>query len=392
MVAPTHTQITRRDLVNADTRTRLTLYSALFLDAWYTMQAPTLVSLGMQDTTSALDYKIPIPIGQSSWSKWVNGIPYRDIGELIGDVLVTDWVDGVRAEYRKLQTDSWLNHGWGMQPELMAEAGRNVPERNLVTVIEAGDTTPSIENYVDGITTSTAINVFGQAKPVDPLGRYPGVYSNKLTSTGTVALGYTDAAAPMTLPNIDRVKQHIQTVLSQNGTDYRGLKWTHTLVHPQDEMRARRYFDDQGTSNDYIDDNSDTDAARTGATGSKAFPTPNTAKQYKIQVVTSPYMSPSRAGIWYPIASTSRMTKAPWLTLEQIPANEVPLVGNFPTPPPNANPLQPGVEWILDWLDSHFYKHGIPGVCPAGFVAIAAKKSWGTTITEPWRMFECLPT
>lgn len=393
MTAPVHAQITRRDLVNADTRTRLTMFSQLFLNRWYSLQAPTLVSMGLQDTTSALDYVVPVPVGESVWTQWVNGIRYRDIGELTLHVLCGDWTDGVRAEYKKLQSDAWANHGWGRQPDRIARAGQLVPERLLVKAIEAGDTTASIENFVDGDTSSSSIKIFGQAKPVDPLGRYSGVYSNKFTSTGTSSLGNTDAAAPMTLSSIDRVDQHITTVLSQNGTDYRDLKWRFTLVHPQDKLRAERYFHDQGSANDEIVDVYPwTDSAKAAATGASTFKVPNTAKNKGIKVITSPYMSPSRAGIWYPIATTEEAPEAPWLTLEQIPANDVPLAGNFPTPPQNANPLQPGVEWILDWLDSEMYKHGLKGVCPAGYVGIAAKKSWGVAIPEPWRLFECLPT
>ncbi len=389
MTAPTHTQITRRDLVNADTRTRLTMFSAAFLDRWYSLQMPMLVSMGLQDTTSALDYKVPVPVGESVWTQFVNGIQYRDIGELVMSVLCSDWADGVRAPYKKLQSDEWAAHGWGKQPDRIARAGKLVPERLLIQLIEAGETTASIENYVDGDTSSSSIKLFGQGKNVDPLGRRSGVYSNLFTSTGTAALNYTDAAASMTLANIDRVDQHIRTVLSQNGTDYRGLQWKYVLAHPQDVLKAERYFHDQGTANDYIDDNANTDAAKTAAAGSKAFMTPNTAKQKKIQVITSPYMTPTNAGIWYPICVTEEAPEAPWLTLEQIPANDVPLVGNFPNPPPNANPLGPGVEWILDWLDSEMYKHGLPGVCKAGYVGIAAKKSWGVAIPEPWRIFKC---
>lgn len=393
MTAPVHTQITRRDLVNADTRTRLTMFSALFLNAWYTLAAPDLVSLGLRDTTSALDYVVPVPVGESLWTQWVNGIKYRDLGELTLHVLFGDWTDGVRAEYKKLQSDMWANHGWGRQPERIARAGLLVPERLLVKAIEAGDSTPSIENYVDGDTSSTAIQVFQQAKNVDPLGRYSGIYSNKFTGAGTASLGNTDAAAPLTLASVDRVHQHIKTVLSQNGTDYRGLQWKWALCHPQDELKARRLFEDQGNANDMIDDNFPyTDAQKSAATGAKVYPTPNTAKRYGVKVITSPYMSASRAGIWYPICTTDEMASAPWLTLEQIPANEVPLAGQYPQPPTNSNPLQPGVEWILDWLDSEMYKHGVKDICPAGYVGIAAKKSWGVAITEPWRIFECNPT
>src|SRR5580700_2400479 len=154
MTAPVHSQITRRDLVNADTRTRLTLFSALFINAWYTLATPTLVSMGLQDTTSALDYVVEMPIGESLWTQWVNGIKYRDTGELSLHVLFGDWTDGVRAEYKKLQSDPWAMNGWARQPDRIARAGKLVPERLLIQSIEAGDTTASIENNVDGDTSS----------------------------------------------------------------------------------------------------------------------------------------------------------------------------------------------------------------------------------------------
>ncbi len=386
---PSHTQITRRDLVNADTRTRLTMYATQFLAALAGLQRPELIGIGEEDTTSALDYKTPIAVGSSNWTRWVNGIKYRDVGELLAGVLVSDWSDGVRAEFKKLQSDAWANFGWGQQPTEMAEAAQLIPVRLLAALLEAGSTTGSIENNVDGDTSSTAIKIFGQGKPVDPLGSNPAIYSNRCTGAGTASLNYRDAAAPLNLKSIDRVKALIRTQKAQNGTDYKDLTWKWTLVHPEDEAAAERYFHDQGTSNDTIYEPT-SDTANGKSAGADLFPKPNTAKKYKIQVISVPYFT--RPGVWYPIAVTRTRQKAPWLSLTQIPANEVPLAGAFPSAPPGANPLTPGFEWILDWVDSHLYKHGIPGVCPAGYVAIGAKRSQGVAIVEPWRVFECNPT
>jgi len=385
-----HTQITRRDLVSADTRTRLTMFASQFLGSFYSLQRPKLVELGEQDTTSALDYKVPVALGESNWTRWVNGIKYRDVGELMLSVLVGDWSDGVKAEYKKLQSDAWANYGWGRQPERMAIGASLIGVKLLAALIEAGETTASIENNLDGDTSSTAIKIFGQGKTVDPMGRSSAIYSNLFTSTGTTALGNTDKAAPMTLTNIDRVWQHIRTVKSQNGNDFRDLKWKYTLVHPADELKARRYFEEQGSANDNITEGASGDATISGS--ADQFKRPNTAKQHKIEVISVPYFSAANAGIWYPVCTTDESPLCPWLTLTQIPANEVPLAGNFPSPPQNANPLVPGFEWILDYLDSQMYKHGIPGVAPAGTVAIAAKRSQGVAITEPWRIFKCKGT
>ena len=396
MTAPSHVQITRQALVNADTRTRLTIFAQQFLDSFYSIQTPKLVAMGSYETTEALIYKFPIAVGMSRWTQTLNGIKYRDVGELIGTVNINDWSDGARIEYKKLQSDEWASYGWGKQPQIMASVGKMVPERLIVSAIETGDTTYSVENNFDTSSpASSSTYVFAQGKQVDPMGRYSGIYSNKFTSTGTASLNYADAAAPLTLANIDRVYQTILTTLSENAKDYRNLRWTKVLVHPFDYLRACRYFHDLGPVNDQISDIYPyTDANQintTNAAGAKAFPVPNSAKKMGIEVVTSPYMSSSRSGIWYPICEEEGFTEAPWLTIEQIPANPVPLAGNFPTPPPNANPLQPGCEWIVDWLDSELYKHG-NGVGPAGMVAIAAKKSWGAVITRPWCLFECNPT
>lgn len=372
MTAPVHNQILRKDLVSADVNTKLTIFALQLLNSFMGLQDPEVVQLGMSDTTAALNYKMPISVGTPLFQKIINGIKYRRLGELILPVSVADWADGVAAEVKKIQSDDWT--GWGMQPAAMAAASKLIAEYALAQAIEAGETTASVENYVDGDTTQTAIKVFAKNKPCDPLGGVSTTYDNLFTG-GT--------AAPLTMPNIDVIWQAIATQKAQNGRDFRNLKWKYVLVGKDLELKARRYFEDQGDANNFVREQSGSSTADVMVA--------NTAKKYGIKVIASPYLT--QAGVWYPIAVTPELDVCPWITLTQIPANQVPLIGNFPEPPAGASPLEPGFEWIIDGLDSELYKHGSAGAgLPAGYVAIAAKRSVGVAITTPWAIFKCKPS
>lgn len=376
----THTQVQRKDLVSADVNTRLTLFSMLLTQSWYGLQQHEIVELGLQDSTTALNYKMPIPIGSPFFTQWINGIKYRDVSHLMLAVTVGDWADGVRAEVKKLQSDEWSGYAWGQQPTEMAAASAEIAVRLHALALEAGETTASVENALEG-DASTTIKIFAQNKPVDPQGESSVAYDNLFTGSGTGAMATADAA-PLTLTNIDRVWHHIRTVKAQNGRDYRDLVWRYVEVPPTMELKARRYFENQGDANAKVIEASGSSTAEVEK--------PNTARQYGIKVIVNPYLTV--ADTWYPICVTRTMAKCPWITLTQIPANTVPLVGSFPSPPAGASPLDPGFEWIIDGLDSHLYKHGIPGEFPPGYVAIAAKRSVGVAITEPWRIFKCKAT
>ena len=372
MVAPVHAPIRRSDLVSNDVNIALTMFAETLLEQFHGFQDPQVVQLGLQEISGALNFKYPISVGSAAVSQLINGIKYRAVAELMLPIFSDIFADGVHAEVRKLQSDAWT--GWGMQPREMAMAARILPERLLATAVEAGEATASVENYVDGDTSSSAIKFFAKNKPVDPLGNSSATYDNLFTGA---ASGAYPGALPLNLANIDKVWQLSQTIKSQNGVDYRPLEWKWVLVSKSQELLARRLFEDQGNANDYVRDTSGTSTAE--------LMVANTAKKHKIQVIASPYLTVTDT--WYPIFATPTLEKAPWVTLVQTPANAVPFAGAIPGSPDGST--DPGFEWIIDDLTSEMYKRGIPGGVPAGHVAIAAKRIVGVALTAPWQMFKC---
>jgi hypothetical protein len=358
-----HTTINRSALVSNDVNTALTTFALQLLDAYGGLQDPGLVALGEQDVTSALNYKLPMSVGESAWQKVVNGFKYRQVGELILPVKVNDFQDGVMAEVRKLQSDAWT--GWGNQPNKIAIGARVLAERVLAAAIIAGKTTPSVENYIDGDTSVTTVKVFDTAHPCDPFGGVSTTYSNLHT------------ASPLTLANIDTIWQAINTTPAQNGVDYMNLRWTHVAVGKDLESLARRYFEDADGTGTIVDQSGSSTAQLVKV---------NTAKRYGIKVIASPYLN--EPGVWYPICADD-MGMAPWITLTQIPANPIPFIGNPAQSPDGA--LSDPFEWTIDDLNSELYKHG-NGAGAKGHVAIAAKRTVGCAITAPWRFHRCEPT
>ncbi len=368
---------------DADVVTSMTAYMLGILTAYQGLQPPVLVQRGERQTTSSLVTKYPVEVGSPLFAKVTGGIDYREVANLMLPVTTPDpYADAVKAEVLRMQSNEWT--GWGKQPLMVATAANLIGELAICSAIEAGESTVSADNYLDGGTTDQGYRFFQQARPCDPLGNNSGVKSNLFTGGGTGSLGNTDAAAPMTLANIDRVWSHIRSVKSQNGKYAADLQWVATLVHVNDELKARRYFEDQGSLNDMVDDNANTDAAKSAATGSKAFFTPNTAKKYKIEVIASPYLTVP--GTWYPICRTSTISTFPWLELTQVPRRQVEFAGAMQPSPQNngAGDLQ----WVIDDFTSEGYKHGTKSI-PKGYVGIQALKRVSAVLMWFDQMFKC---
>jgi hypothetical protein len=270
----------------------------------------------------------------------------------------------------------------------MAMGANLIGERALVTAIEAGETTASIENYLEGDSYGTSIKFFGQGKAVDPFGNNSAVYSNLFTSTGTSTLpiANSDAAAPLTMANIDRVWAHIASTKAQNGTDFQDLQWVAVLVPRALELKARRYFEEQGSANDTIYEPTTGTADNKSAAGVDVYPKPNTSKRYKIQVISSPYLT--SADTWYPLCTTSTQKRMPWIELTQVPAKQVPFAGAMQSGPANGGG---DIQWVIDDFTSEGYKHGTKTI-PKGFVGIKATKRVGVALTWPFQMFKCKAT
>ena len=291
------------------------------------------------------------------------------------------YADAVKAFVLRMQSNEWT--GWGKQPLMVAVAANLVGEIAITTAIELGETTPSADNYLDGDTADKGYRFFQQNRPCDPLGNNAGVKSNLFTGTGTAALGFTDAAAPMNLANIDRVHQHIRAVKSQNGVYAADLVWVAVLVHAADELKARRYFEEQGAANETIyEPTSDTSNGKVA--GSDVFPKPNTAKKYKIEVIASPYLTVP--GTWYPICRTATIQTFPWVEITQVPRRQVEFAGAMQPSPANNAPGD--IQWVLDDMNSEGYKHGTPSI-PKGYIGIQALKRVGASLLWFDQMFKC---
>lgn len=353
-----------------DVVTALTIFQLAVLNALQGLQSPQLIAMGLQETTAALAYKMPIAVGSSAFQQITGGVRYRKLGELMLPVTVQPFADAVQAEVLKIQANTWT--GWGEQPASMAAAAGLIGEVALAAALEGGETAPSVENYLDGDTNNTEIKIFDQDTPCDPLGGSSATKSNLFTSTGGADANF--AAAPMTLANIDRVAGAIKSVKAQDGTHYRDLVWVGVVVPNPLEMKAKRYFTNQAEANRMIIEQSGSSTAEVAK--------PNTARELGIQVWSSPYLTEPDS--WYPVCVTRTQKKAPWIELTQVPANAVPFAGS----PISALTGMAGMEWIIDDLTSEGYKHGTRTISK-GFVGIQALRRVGVGITCPWQLFKC---
>jgi hypothetical protein len=368
-----------------DVITAMTMYQLSMLKSYSGLQPPQLVQMGMRDTTSSLAYKLPVSLGSSLFRLLTGGVQYRRLGKLLLAISTAAYGDGVAAEGLDIESDEWK--GWGDQPESMGLAANLIGEVAIATAIEAGETTDSIENFVDGDTGNTGIKFFGQNKDVDPLGGTSKTYSNLLTGAGTTALANVDAAAPLNLANIDRVWSYTRSIPAQNGVHYQDLTWGAVLVSTAQELQARRYFEDQGSANDQIFEPT---TATTGgkAAGSDVFPKPNTAKGRKVQVIASPYLT--NPTTWYPILSTSTQKKAPWIELTQVPARLAEFAGARQPSPQTSNGMG-DIQWVIDDYTSEGYKHGTETI-PKGYIGMRAEKRVGAALLWPFQLFKCKAT
>src|SRR6185312_15754409 len=384
--------------VNADpdVQTSLTAFTLGILNAYQGTQAPILVQRGERQTTADLINKLPVEVGDPLFQAVTGGVEYREVGNLMLPLATPDpFADAVKALVTRMQSNAWT--GWGKQPLKIATAASLVDEIAVITAILAGETTASADNYLDGDSLDKGYRFFMQSRPCDPMGLASGLNSNLLTSTGSSSLG-TDAggnldrAAPLTLANIDRVRNVVRRqkspmgVKMPDGTVTQGfydLRWAATLVSTGQEFIARRYFDDQGAANDMVNENA-TDTEKSAATGSKVFPTPNTAKQYKIEVIASPLLPDD--GTWYPICVTPTITTFPWITLTQVPARQVEFAG--PQQSLGGGNGAGDLRWIIDDMTSEGYKHGTKSL-PKGYVGIQAMKYVAAALLWHMQMFKC---
>lgn len=368
--------------VNADSDVvvSMTAYILGILSAYQGLQPPILVQRGERQTTSALVTKYPVEVGSPLFAKVTGGVDYREVGNLMLPVTTPDpWADAVKAQVLRMQSNEWT--GWGKQPGMVAMAANLIGEIAIAQAIEDGENTPSADNYLDGDTYDKGYRFFQQNRPCDPLGNAAGVKSNLFTSTGTAALGNSDAAAPMTLTNIDRVWSHIRSVKSQNGVYTQDLKWVATLVPTALERKARRYFENQGEANAMI-----YEPTASGTTADAGFvPKPNTARGYGIEVIASPYLTD--ATTWYPICTTSTISTFPWLELTQVPGRQVEFAGAMQGAPAGGNGAG-DLQWILDDFTSEGYKHGTKTI-PKGYVGIQAMKRVSAMLMWFDQMFKC---
>lgn len=364
---------------DADVVVSMTAYMLSILTAYQGLQPPVLVQRGERNTTSALLTKYPVEVGSPLFQKVTGGVDYREVANLMLPITTPDpWADAVKAQVLRMQSNEWT--GWGKQPGMVAVAANLIGELAIIAAIEAGESTPSADNFLDGDTADKGYRFFQQNRPCDPLGVASGVKSNLFTGAGTAALGLSDAAAPLTLANVDRVWQHIRAQKSQNGVHAQDLTWIAVLVPTTMELKARRYFKEQGQANDKVTEQSGSSTAEVEKT--------NTAKQYGIEVIASPYLT--SADTWYPICTTATNKTFPWVELTQVPKRQVEFAGAAQASPGGANGAG-DLQWIIDDITSEGYKHGTKSI-PKGYVGIQALKRVSACLTVFDQMFKCKAT
>lgn len=379
-----HTQVQEQNLVGQDARTVLTSYATQVMDAVYSTPPSDLVAdLCEKDTTSALEYKRPVSLSPSRWGKVYNSVTLRRVSDLMLPVSVADYGGGVSEMLDRLMADEWLRHGWGNAPTVDAAEAMGIEEVALVEALENGSTEPSIENYLEGDTSSTTYKIFGQNKPIDPTGQFGGVWSNQFTSSGTAALGNSDAAAGINLADIDRVHAHIEGVSALNGRGQLGLEWVAAICKHKDKLLLQRYFHDLGKANDDVIEQSGSSTA--------GLAVPNRAKAKGIKVYSSTLITKANLS-YYAVARFKRLPMIkPFLALTRVLNGMPQLVGSKPAPAgfPNL-----GIEWIVRDQNSEAYKSGLHingvEVMKKGEVSIEGKRRVGVAIQMPYLVFEVL--
>jgi len=389
MAAPVLTSIQRSQAVGTDVVIALTMFQEAFLNAFRGYSMPEMVALGLEESTTALSYKMPMSVGSSAWAQVTGGVQYDNIGEVMLPITIPEYAAAVAAEVKKLQSDQWT--GWGERPAESAFNARNIGEVALALALESGETTLSVENFLDSGPVggnAAAIKIFQQNHPYTPLdlSDTSATWTNLYTGSNTDSVGNDFSAAPLNLASIDRVANNSQHMIGMNGKDFFPLEWTYVVVPPQLSRQAKRYFDDQGIRNDTITEGASGATVGTGGTSPDAFARPNTAKDLGVKVVVNRYLTVKDT--WYPVFTTPASRKAPWVCVNQLPAHAVPFSGGSNAGMQQVNLDELGIEWIIDDLSSTAYKHGVKGI-PKGHVGIQGIRRVGAGITAPRQIAKC---
>ncbi len=389
MAAPVLSPILRSQAASNDVVISLTLFQEAFLNAFRGYAAPEMVGLGLEDSTTALSYKMPMSVGSSAWAQITGGVAYDNVGEVMLPITMPPYAAAVCAEVIKLQSDQW--NGWGERPAEMAFNARNIGEAALAAALEAGGSTLSVENFLDNgpaAGNALAIKIFQAAHPYSPLdlSDTSSTWTNDYTGTNTDSLNNDYSAAPLNLASIDRVANNSNHTIGMNGVDFQPLEWWAVVVPPALSRQARRYFAEQGSRNDMITEG----LSGVAVTGKPdQFHRPNTAKDLGIQVIVNRYLTNTTT--WYPVFRSPASRKAPWVCINQTPAHAVPFSGGSGGGMQQVNIDEAGIEWIIDDLSSTAYKHGVKGI-PKGHVGIQGIRRVGAGITVPRQIARCQAT
>ena len=376
MAAPVPSPILRSQAVGTDVVIALTMYQEAFLNAFRGYTAPEMVMVGLEDSTSALSYKMPMSVGLSAWAQILGGVQYDNVGEVMLPITMPPYAAAVCAEVLKLQSDQWT--GWGERPAESAFNARNIGELALALALESGESTLSVENYLDGgpATPTSSVYIFQAAHPYTPLDLSDTSATWTNLYTGSAGTDYD--AAPLSLASIDRVANNADHQIGMNGKDYFPLEFAYAIVPPQLKRQARRYFEDQGSRNDQVVETSGTSTAQVRKD--------NTAKDLGVKVIVNRYLTVKDT--WYAVFVTPASRKAPWVCINQVPAHAIPFSGGSAPGMQSPNIDEIGIEWIIDDLASTAYKHGVKGI-PKGHVGIQGIRRVGAGITAPRQIAKC---
>ena len=203
------------DLISRPAQARLTEFSDAFIAAYTAGEVDEWArEHGLYIASRAIKTTFPIPISAAGYHKFLGDIKYRSLFAKTLDMKPETWQDGVAELASVVEAPDFI--GWASEPERIAAAGRRMPNKWVVTEIEANPT------VFDGKA------MFADDHPNNAVDATAGTFDNNITGAGTDLTG----------ANIGLAKQKFRAIKGPNG-DPLGLKMTHVMVPAALEERAR---------------------------------------------------------------------------------------------------------------------------------------------------------
>lgn len=133
----------------------------------------------------------PLPIDAAGYKEFKGEIKYRTLYTRSMSFRTKQWSDGVKESSRTIESDQFS--GWGMAPENMARAWKQLPLDLLASLLQGVDPAtnapaayvgPLLDLYKDkDSNTASTINMFADAHPVNVFEPAYGTFDNLRTTT-----------------------------------------------------------------------------------------------------------------------------------------------------------------------------------------------------------------